>query len=171
MNDINFSVRLKLKLLTIFVTRDRCCVFCQQPFIPHDTTSQQTRFFRERYSNMFKKHKPQSKIDKGAKYCARPKAVRMPGHFRWPALAVCDGVTCPSGESGLGNRSQRGGGGGSADQVQTKKAAVLPAGYLPALCFDGVAATARLSLDDLGDRVPPLGVWVLHTDDCAGGKE
>ena len=64
----------------------------------------------------------------------------------------------------------RKGGGGSADQVQTKKAAVTPV-YSRTLCLDGVAATARLSLDDLGDRVPPLGTWVLHTDDCAGGKD
>ena len=65
---------------------------------------------------------------------------------------------------------QERGGESSADQVQTKKAAVSPV-YLPALCLDSVAATARLSLDDLGDRVPPLGAWVVHTDDCAGGKD
>ena len=65
---------------------------------------------------------------------------------------------------------QKGGGGSSADQVQTKKAAVTRV-YSPALCLDGVAVTARLSLDDLGDRVPPLGTWVLHTDNCAEGKD
>ena len=100
--------------------------------------------------------------------------VRMPGHIRWPALVVCD-VTCPSGESVTGEQIGKGGGGGereresSADQVQTKKAAVTPV-YSPALCLDSVAATARLLLDDLGDRVPPLGARVLHTYDCAGGQ-
>ena len=51
-----------------------------------------------------------------------------------------------------------------------KKAAATPV-YSPALCLDGVAATDRLLLDDLGDRVRPLGAWVLHTDDCAMDKD
>ena len=79
-----------------------------------------------------------------------------------PLREICDWGT-----------DQKGGGGeaeSSADQVQTKKAPVSPV-YPPALCLDGVAATARLSLDDLGDRAPPLGAGVLHTNDCAGRKD
>ena len=38
------------------------------------------------------RHNFTSKIDKGAKYCARPMAVRMPD-LRWPTLVMCDGVT------------------------------------------------------------------------------
>ena len=103
---------------------------------------------RGRTPTLFKTHKP------SAKCYARPMAVRIPGHLRWPALLVCDVVTCPSGESLTGEQIRKRGGGSSADQVQTKKAAVTPV-YSPALCIDGVAATARLSLKDLGDRVPP----------------
>ena len=107
-------------------------------------------------------------------YCKRRKSgARLPDRKANNRLCACHciagNVTCPSGETETGEQIRKGGGGSSADQVQTKKAAVTPV-YSPALCLDGVAATARLSLDDLGDRVPPLGAGVLHMDNCAGGQ-
>ena len=44
-----------------------CAMLCQQPFVPHNTTSQETRFLTERYSNMFKKHKPREQDRQGRK--------------------------------------------------------------------------------------------------------
>ena len=82
-----------------------------------------------------------------------------------PLRGICDWGTDQKGGGGGGEKRES-----SADQVQTKKAAVTPE-YSPTLCLDGVAATARLLFDDLGDHVTPLGAWVLHTDDCAGGKD
>ena len=82
-----------------------------------------------------------------------------------PLWGICDRGTDQKGGGGGGRERES-----SADQVQTKKAAVTPV-YSPTLCLDGVAATARLLLDNLGDRVPPLGAWVLHTDDCGRGKD
>ena len=70
-----------------------CAMLCQQPFIPHDTTSQETS--REGVlQHCVKTHKPKSKTDKSAKFCTRPMAVRMPGHLRWPALVVRDVTAC-----------------------------------------------------------------------------
>ena len=160
-------------------SRTWCCV--NNPSTRHN-------FTRDKLTGctptLFKTHKQREQPREEREVLRKTNGRVHPGHLRWPALVVCDDVTCPSGESVTGEQIRKGGGGicdwgtdqkkrgggSSADQVQTKKAAVTPV-YSPALCLDGVAATAWLSLDDLGDRVPPLGTWVLHTDNCAGGKD
>ena len=64
-------------------------MLCQQPFVPRDTTSQETS--REGVlQHCSRLTSQESKKEKSAKYCARPMAVRIPG---WPALVVCDDVT------------------------------------------------------------------------------
>ena len=55
------------------------------------TTQLHKRQVERAYSNIVSRLTSQeSKTEKSAKYCTRPMALRMPGHFSWPALVVCD---------------------------------------------------------------------------------
>ena len=77
-----------------------CAMLCQEPFIPHDTTSQETSRggVLQHFSRLTSQ---ETKQEKSAKYCARPMAMRIPGHLRWPALVVCDDVTGSTATSGF----------------------------------------------------------------------